>query len=293
MGDTTVDKLPSVLVEHAYRDTWGRGRESYLSMVYERLVMIHELLADDGSFYLHCAPNVSHYLKLICDEIFGTPNFRSEIVWKRTTAHSDTKQGRTLHGGIHEVILFYTKGSTWTWNSIYVPYDKTYIELKYRFVDQATGRRYRLDNLTAAKPGGDTSFEWHGRRPYKGRYWAYTREKLDQMLADGLIRFPDKPDGVPEFKRYLDEMPDVPLQDVWTDLDPINARGRSSASATRRRSRRASSIGSSRRRVTRAIWWPTCSAAQVPHSLSQRSPDGAGLAVISGAFRSTSRANAY
>jgi len=224
VGDATVDKMPSVLEEHAYRDTWGRGRESYLSMVYERLVMIHELLADDGSFYLHCAPNVSHYLKLVCDEIFGSPNFRSEIVWKRTTAHSDTKQGRALHGGIHDVILFYTKSDRWIWNTIYVPYDEAYVESKYRFVDKDTGRRYRLDNLTAAKPGGDTSFEWHGRRPYKGRYWAYSREKMDQMLADGLIRFPDKPDGVPEFKRYLDEMPGVPLQDVWTDLDPINAR---------------------------------------------------------------------
>ena len=224
VGDTSVDKFPSVLEEHAYRDTWGRGRESYLSMVYERLVLIHELLAADGSLDLHCAPNVSHYLKLVCDEIFGPANFRSEIIWKRTTAHSDTKQGRALHGGIHDVILFYTKSDEWIWNTIYVPYDEAYIDLKYRFVDEETGRRYRLGDLTAAKPGGDTSFEWHGRKPYKGRDWAYSREKLDQMHAEGRIRFPDKPDGVPEYKRYLDEMPGVPLQDVWTDLDPINAR---------------------------------------------------------------------
>ncbi|HUA03830.1 MAG TPA: site-specific DNA-methyltransferase [Solirubrobacteraceae bacterium] len=224
VGDTTVDKLPSVLEEHAYRDTWGRRPDSYLSMMYERLVLIHELLSSDGSLYLHCAPNVSHYLRLVCDEIFGPTNFRSEIIWKRTTAHSDTKQGRALHGGIHDVILFYTKGDSWTWNTIYVPYDQAYIELKYRFIEEETGRRYRLGDLTAAKPGGDTSFEWHGRRPYKGRYWAYSRENMDQMHAEGRIRFPDKPDGVPEYKRYLDEMPGVPLQDVWTDLDPINAR---------------------------------------------------------------------
>jgi hypothetical protein len=224
IGDTAVEKLPSVLEEHAYRDTWGRGRESYLSMMYERLVLVNELLAHDGSFYLHCSPAVSHHLKLVCDEIFGAQNFRSEIVWKRTTAHSDTKQGRALHGGIHDVLLFYTKSESWTWNTLYVPYDEAYIELKYRFVEEETGRRYRLGDLTAAKPGGDTSFEWHGRRPYKGRYWAYSREKLDQMLAEGRVRFPDKPDGVPEFKRYLDEMPGVPLQDLWTDLDPINAR---------------------------------------------------------------------
>lgn len=193
-------------------------------MMYERLVLIHELLSADGSFYLHCAPNVSHMLKLVCDEIFGPTNFRSEIAWKRTTAHSDTKQGRALYGGIHDVLLFYTKGENWTWNPLYVPYDEAYVELKYRLVEEESGRRYRLGDLTAAKAGGDTRYEWHGRRPYKGRYWAYTREKMDQMLADGLIRFPDKPDGVPEFKRYLDEQPGVPLQDVWTDLDPINAR---------------------------------------------------------------------
>ena len=224
IGDATVDKRPSILEEHAYRDTWGRGRSSYLTMMYERLALIYELLSDDGSLYLHCAPNVSHYLKIVCDEVFGSSNFRNEITWKRTTAHSDAKQGRTLYGGIHDVLLFYTKTERWKWNTLYVDYDDAYVESKYRLVEEGTGRRYRLDNLTAAKPGGDTSYEWHGRRPYRGRYWAYSREKMDQMLAEGRIYFPDKPDGVPEYKRYLDEMPGMTLQDVWTDLDPINAK---------------------------------------------------------------------
>lgn len=93
VGDESVTKLPSILEEQAYRDTWGHGRSSYLSMMYDRLVLISELLAREGCLYLHCAPTVSHFLKALCDEIFGASAFGSEIIWKRTTAHSDTKQG--------------------------------------------------------------------------------------------------------------------------------------------------------------------------------------------------------
>jgi hypothetical protein len=224
VGDGSVDKLPSILEEHAYRDTWGAGKSSYLSMMWERVQLIHELLSEDGSFYLHCAPNVSHYLKLLCDEVFGAGKFRTEIIWKRSSAHSDTKQGRSQHGRIHDVLLFYTKGEQWTWNQIYVPYDDSYIESKYRHLEPETGRRYRLGDLTAAKPGGDTSYQWRGRRPYKGRYWAYTKDKMDLMHAEGRIRIPDDPTTVPEFKRYLDEQVGVPIQDLWNDLDPINAK---------------------------------------------------------------------
>lgn len=197
---------------------------AYLAMMAPRLVELHRSLKSTGSLYLHCDPTASHYLKLLLDSVFGPRSFKSEIVWKRSSAHSDTKQGRRIHGHIHDTILFYAKSEKWTWNPLYTPYDRSYVESKYRHVEEGTGRRYRLDNLTAAKPGGDTSYEWHGRHPYKGRYWAYSREKMDKFLEEGRIRFPKKPDGVPELKRYLDEMPGVPLQDVWTDLDPINAK---------------------------------------------------------------------
>jgi DNA modification methylase len=197
---------------------------AYLAMMAPRLVELQRVLKGTGSLYLHCDPTASHYLKILLDAAFGPRFFRSEIVWKRSSAHSDTKQGRRVHGHIHDTIFFYTNSDKWTWNPIYTPYDQFYIESKYRHVEESTGRRYRLSDLTAAKPGGDTSYEWHGRRPYKGRYWAYSREKMDQFHAEGRIRFPAKPDGVPELKRYLDEQPGVPLQDLWTDLDPINAK---------------------------------------------------------------------
>src|SRR4029079_253935 len=88
VGDEDLVKEPSVLEEHAYRDTWGAGFDSYLTMMYERLSLIHDLLTDDGSLYLHLAPNVSHPLRLVCDEIFGPEAFRNEIIWKRTSGHS-------------------------------------------------------------------------------------------------------------------------------------------------------------------------------------------------------------
>lgn len=141
VGDDDLTKSPSILEEHAYRDTWGRGRSSYLSMMFERVTLIRDLLSDDGSFYLHCAPNVSHHLKLLCDEVFGPDAFKTEIIWKRSSAHSDSGQGRRQYGAIHDVLLFYALGDRWTWTTQYTGYDQTYVTAKYGNVDAASGRR--------------------------------------------------------------------------------------------------------------------------------------------------------
>jgi DNA modification methylase len=194
---------------------------AYLVMMTARLVELHRVLKSTGSLYLHCDPTASHYLKILMDAVFGPERFGSEIIWKRTTAHSDGKQGRKLHGHIHDTILFYTKGSDWTWNTIYTPYDQSYIDSHYRFIEEGSGRHFRKGDLTGAKPGGDTSYEWKGVYPYKGRYWAYSREKMEEFDAAGQLIYTKS--GMPELKRYLDEMPGVPLQDLWTDIDPINA----------------------------------------------------------------------
>jgi len=109
IGDTDVVKQPSILEEHAYRDTWGLGRSSYLGMLFERLVLIHELLREDGALYLHCGQNVSHYLKILCDEIFGADNFRNEIVWKRKAGRGETNAAAIRFGVTAESILFYAR----------------------------------------------------------------------------------------------------------------------------------------------------------------------------------------
>jgi len=199
----------------------GNQMMAYLVMMAARLVELHRVLKPTGSLYLHCDPTASHYLRIILDTIFEPQNFRSEIIWKRSSAHSDTKQGRKLHGHIHDVIFFYTKTDNWTWNPLYTDYDPEYIEDFYRHIEEGTGRRYRLSDLTAAKPGGDTSYEWKGVRPYKGRYWAYSKENMEQFDREGRLYYSKT--GMPAYKRYLDEMPGVPLQDVWTDVRPIGA----------------------------------------------------------------------
>ncbi|MEJ7656128.1 MAG: site-specific DNA-methyltransferase [Thermoleophilaceae bacterium] len=149
VGDSELVKEPSILEEHAYRDTWGGGHDSYLSVMYERLSLIHELLSENGSLYLHLAPNVSHPLRIVCDEIFGREGFRNEIVWQRTSSHSRLRR----YGPVHDVILYYTKGADPTWNPQHVPYDEDYIASFYRHAEEGTDRRYQLDNLTSSRPG--------------------------------------------------------------------------------------------------------------------------------------------
>ncbi len=191
---------------------------AYLVMMTIRLIELHRVLKQTGSIYLHCDPTASHYLKVVMDTIWGPTNFRSEIIWKRSSAHNDARQGRKQHGHIHDVILFYTKSDTWTWTWLYTRYDQSYIDTFYRHVESETGRRFRLSDLTAAKPGGDTSYEWKGVKPYQGRYWAYSRANMEQFEKDGRLYYTKS--GVPNYKRYLDEMPGVPIQDIWTDIQP-------------------------------------------------------------------------
>lgn len=195
---------------------------AYLSMMAPRLVELRRVLKATGSIYLHCDPTASHYLKLLMDAVFGAENFRTEIIWKRSSAHSDTKQGRKQHGRIHDVLLFYTRSDHWTWNPVYTSYDERYVEDFYKYVEEGTGRMYRLDNLTG--PGGAAK----GNPQYEvmgvTRYWRYSREKMDELIRQGRV-VQTKPGGVPSYKRYLDEMSGVPLQDLWTDIRPISSQG--------------------------------------------------------------------
>jgi hypothetical protein len=188
-----------------------------------RLVELHRVLKATGSLYLHCDPTASHYLKVILDTVFAPHMFRSEIVWKRSSAHSDTKQGRRLHGHIHDVLLFYSKGDDWTWNPSFTPYDTEYTDAFYKHIDRETGRRYRLSDITG--PGGAAK----GNPLYEvmgvTRYWRYSKSEMDRLIKAGRI-IQTRPGAVPAEKRYLDEMPGVPLQDVWTDIKPIGAQAR-------------------------------------------------------------------
>jgi DNA modification methylase len=193
---------------------------AYLVMMTARLVELHRVLKPTGSLYLHCDPTASHYLKIVLDAIFGVRNFKSEISWKRSSAHSDAKQGRQNLGHIRDVILFYSKSSMYTWNPQFTPYTDKYIADFYKFVEPETGRRYQLDNITG--PGGaakgNPEYEVMGIR----RHWRYSEENMEQLIAQGRI-VQTNPGTVPRYKRYLDEMPGVPLQDQWDDVQSLSS----------------------------------------------------------------------
>ncbi len=195
---------------------------AYLVMMAARLVELHRVLKPTGSLYLHCDPTASHYLKIVLDTIFGVQNMRSEIIWKRSAAHSDAKQGAKQPGRIHDVIFFYSKTKEWTWNPVYTEYDPDYVASNYRHIEEETGRRFKSTDLTAAKPGGNTSYEWKGRRPTEGRYWAYSIENMQKFEDEGLLYYSST--GLPRLKQYLDEMPGISLQDIWADIPPISAK---------------------------------------------------------------------
>ncbi len=184
---------------------------AYLVMMAARLVELHRVLKPTGSLYLHCDPTASHYLKIVLDTIFGPTNFRNEVVWKRSDAHNDARQGSRRYGRVHDTLLFYTKSGEWTWNTTYLPLPQSTQDGWYRNVEESTGRRYNKADLTAAKAGGDTSYEWKGVTPASGRYWAYSREKMEQMDREGRLVYTAS--GRPYMKRYLDESMGVSLQD--------------------------------------------------------------------------------
>ena len=213
-------KLPDLL--QAMRSFLGdNDMMAYLTMMAQRMVELRRVLKDTGSIYLHCDPTASHYLKLLMDSVFGSPKFRNEIIWKRTSAHSDVVQGARHMGRIHDIILRYSKGAEPTWNTVYVPYDQQYIDSAYKYSD-AAGRRFQTQPLHAAKAGGDTRYEWKGKLPPPGRYWAFSKENMERMDAEGRITYSRT--GTPRYKIYLDESPGKPLQDIWDDIAAVHVR---------------------------------------------------------------------
>lgn len=193
---------------------------AYLVMMTTRLRELHRVLKSTGSLYLHCDPTASHYLKIMLDAIFGPTAFANEVIWKRSHAHNSASR----YGRNHDVILFYRKGSQTTWNQVYQDYDAEYVAKHYKHVDPATGRRYKRENPTGAGTRtGATGQPWRGIDPTaKGRHWAKTPAEMDRLDAEGRIYWPNKPGSWPYLIQYLDDMPGVPGQDLWLDIDPIN-----------------------------------------------------------------------
>lgn len=194
---------------------------AYLAMMAARLIELHRVLKPTGSLYLHCDPTASHYLKLLLDGVFGANNYRTEISWRRQSAHNDAAQGRQQFGNVRDIIYFYTKSSEWTWNWLYTPYDEKYVKSFYRHIEEGTGRRFRLSDITA--PGGADPAKRNPHYEFLGvtRYWRYSKERMRELYEQGRI-IQSAPGRVPQYKRYLDEMPGVALQNDWGDIIPLH-----------------------------------------------------------------------
>jgi len=194
---------------------------AYLTMMANRLMELHRVLKQSGSLYLHCDPTASHYLKIVLDGVFGPQNYRNEIVWKRTTAKS--LMTRRLPDN-HDVLLCYGKSDSTTWNdtSIYTPYDPDNLDdktsSKYSHHDK-DGRIYRLDNLINPNPNRpNLTYEFLGIN----RVWRWTKQRMQAAYEAGIV-VQTRPGAVPQLKRYLDEQKGRALDDVWTDIFPLNS----------------------------------------------------------------------
>lgn len=205
----------------ALRDFLGENdMMAYLTMMANRLLEMHRLLKPTGSLYLHCDPTASHYLKLVLDGVFGKENYVNEIIWKRTTAHSDAKQGSAHFGRVHDIVLMYSQDhSRVRWNALYREHDTSYVESHYNQIDE-DGRHYMWDNITGpgGKAKGNPFYEVLGVEGY----WRYSREKMAALISSGRVAIP--PTGTkPRLKRFLDEGKGTPIADVWDDIPPINS----------------------------------------------------------------------
>jgi site-specific DNA-methyltransferase (adenine-specific) len=196
---------------------------AYLTMMAVRLLELHRVLKPTGSLYLHCDPTASHYLKVLMDGIFGGEFFRNEIEWQRTNVHNDSK----TWSRVSDTILFYTKGTTFTWNKPLAPHSEEHIASKYSNVDDK-GRRFTQSDMASPAPRPNMMYEWKGfQHPPNG--WRYSKETMQRLEEEGRIWYPRTKAGIldtskrPRLIRYLDEMPGTILGNIWTDISPINS----------------------------------------------------------------------
>jgi DNA modification methylase len=196
IGDNKFTKKPNILEELAYRDTWGKGADSFIAMIYERIVLMKDLLSEDGSIYVHCDWRVNSYIRLVLDEVFGKELFRNEVTWKRQPPRGARAIARQ-YGRSSDNILFYTKSEKYIWNPQYKDYSEDYINSKFTNID-SDGRRYRVGDI------GD-----------------YSEKSIAEFRKNGKIY--DYPSGKVGLKRFLDEQKGEAISDIWSDISEVNA----------------------------------------------------------------------
>ncbi len=211
-----------------YEVFWGETKEkrsfedrhastqAYIEFMRPRCVELHRVLKKTGSFYYHCDWHASHYVKIMLDQIFSENQFQTEIVWRRTNA-----KGLAFRSfpNDHDTIYYYTKSKKCTFNRQYLPHNEEYVRKFYKYVESATGRRYRLADLTNPnKDRPNLTYEFLGVK----RVWRWTQERMQEAYEKGII-VQTKPGAVPALKRYLDEQKGNPVDSIWADIPPIQA----------------------------------------------------------------------
>jgi DNA modification methylase len=211
----------SDVMQAFYTFLGGNDMMAYLTMMSSRLVELRRVLKPTGSLYLHCDPTASHYLKLLCDAVFGHNNYKSEIIWKRTTTHNDSKRWSDNT----DTILFFTKSDDFTWNPQHEEYDPEYVADKYRSDDGDGRGPYMLDNMTSPNPRPNMMYEWKGHKsPEKG--WRYSKETMAKLDSEGRVWYPEDKSKRPRLKRYLNEMSGSVMGNLWSDIFPINSQAK-------------------------------------------------------------------
>lgn len=222
IGDEQIEKEPSIIEERAYKDTWSGGIASYLKYMYERLVLMRELLAENGSIYVHLDWHVGHYVKVMMDEIFGAENFRNEIVWKRIYGAGKTSQFDYKKFGTNtDSLLFYTK----TDNYVIYPLkelSESEMKLKFNKIDE-NGDLYYDDSAHLFRPPGlgprpNLCFEWRGFKNRSPSGWVMSKERLEEEYLKGNIIITE--DGRLERRKYLKDYKGMSLSNIWDDITP-------------------------------------------------------------------------
>lgn len=199
---------------------------AYLVMMAPRLIELRRVLKPTGSLYLHCDSAASHYLKLLLDVVIGAVNFRNEIIWKRTSSHSDATR---KFPDVSDTILFYNKIASFAYfDPQFVAYSDRHVGEKFGSVD-SEGRQFTTSDLRSPSPRPNLTYNYTASNgntyaPHPNG-WAVSREVMERYDAEGRLYFPKKGEsGKLRLIRYLDETKGKVVGSVWDDIPPINAR---------------------------------------------------------------------
>jgi DNA modification methylase len=202
----------------SFKDRWAGGINVYIEWMKERVLKMYDVLKDAGSFYLHCDLHASHYLKVMLDDVFGSRNFKNEIIWQKIRIE---KAQSDKFANIHDVIFFYRKSEDYIFNQLRLEPSKEYMEKYYTQIEPGSGRRYQLISFIQGGQGPRRKFGDRWLDPPPGKHWIWSQDKIDKAFRQNLFVFTDP--KKPRLKRYLDEYKGRSVGSIWADIFPINA----------------------------------------------------------------------